>query len=94
MTQEQTMRGIINELVKRIGYDIHKRQETVKSEQELIDHAIASLKSLIGREVIGGDREAKYINSPDAVEYNNKSFLETEGYNQAKAEARKKLEEL
>ena len=91
MTQEQTMRGILEGLLIRACANC---QDDKYDDSELIKETSASLKSLIGREVIGGDREAKYINSPDAVEYNNKSFLETEGYNQAKAEARKKLEAL
>ena len=32
---------------------------------------------------LGEKKEAKYIDAPEALQYNNESYLKTEGYNQA-----------
>lgn len=43
----KTAREILEELVKRIGYDIHKQQETAENENKLIDAALLALREVV-----------------------------------------------
>jgi hypothetical protein len=57
-----------------------------------IADALTSLKAIqLGR--VGDEKEARYIDSAEAIQYNNESFLKTEGFNQCRAEIIKRIEE-
>lgn len=81
----QTLTDILEELVYAIKFC-----------KEKDEHYIAQAKSKIEEmfeEWIGSDKEAKYIDSPEAIQYNNESCLKTDGYNQAKQEIRNRVKE-
>jgi hypothetical protein len=59
----------------------HCKQGMIISKPDFVI-LLALATEVIGAE-IPKEREAKYIDSPDAIQYNNESFLRTEGYNQA-----------
>jgi len=44
-----------------------------------INQALTALREV----VLGKKKEAKYIDSPEAIRFNNEQYLKTEGYNQA-----------
>ena len=93
-SKEQTMRGILEkfELDTTEAVRLATIKHCVGSRRSFIDQAEASLKSLIGREVIGEDEKVVDENSSSIHEDVTEIFKK--GINKAKAEARKRLEEL
>ena len=96
MTQEQTMRGILEYV-----YSCDVRSDQL-DKNRIINEARASLKSLIGREVIPKETSDKRAGAADEplypIQFGNTYIAGSEGdaviWNGCIAEARKKLEEI
>jgi len=71
--KERTGQYITNNICNDCGLPIAKKK------QDYIDQALSALREV----VLGKKKEAKYIDSPEAIRFNNEQYLKTEGYNQA-----------
>ena len=71
--KERTGQWITNNICNDCGLPIAKKK------QDYIDQALSTLREV----VLGKKKEAKYIDSPEAIRFNNEQYLKTEGYNQA-----------
>jgi len=80
--QMKTPREILEELSKSAqcaDYTNDDGDFCLDCFQERIDQTLSALREV----VLGKKKEAKYIDSPEAIRFNNEQYLKTEGYNQA-----------
>lgn len=57
---------------------------------ELLEDISIAITELV-KKIVPEEKKAGYIDSPEAIQYNNESFYKTEGFNSCRTEMLKKL---
>ncbi len=90
------IRGILKDLQKKTQALMLSMPYDLIEEEILITQALTAIDLAYKKwfmEMVGEDEKAKYIDSPEAIEYNNRCCLISEGRNTIRQEIKENYEE-